>query len=60
MSEYQWIDDCFRIEKSRWNTWKSFNKNEEIILTSLTEETCINTTRFYLKEKQEEHVNSKL
>jgi hypothetical protein len=60
MNDYEWIDDCFRIEKSSWDTWKSFTKNEEIILTSLTKETCVDTTRFYLKRKQDNYMDIKL
>ena len=53
MTEYQWIDDCFRVEESRLKTWRSFNKDGGAIVTSLTEELCINVTRFYLKGKQD-------
>lgn len=47
------IDDCFTVKKSRFGTWKSFDKNDKEIITSLTEELCISATRFYLKGKQE-------
>lgn len=53
MTEYQWIDDCFRVEESRRKTWNSFNKDGEGIVTSLTEEQCINATRFILKGRQD-------
>jgi hypothetical protein len=53
MSEYEWIDDCFRVEEKRWGTWSSYDKEEKEIITSLTKEQCILATRFYLKGKQE-------
>jgi hypothetical protein len=48
-----WIDDAFRVEKCRWGTWVSFDKVENKLVTSPTEELCIEATRFYLKGKQE-------
>ncbi len=53
MSEYEWIDDCFRVEEKRWGTWSSYDKDGKEIITSLTKEQCILATRFYLKGKQE-------
>lgn len=53
MEEYTWIDDCFRVEQKRWGTWDSFNKDGKCIISSLTEEECINATRWYLKALQE-------
>jgi len=53
MEEYTWIDDCFRVEQKKWGTWDSYNKEGKCIVTSLTEEQCINATRFYLKGIQE-------
>lgn len=53
MTEHQWIDDCFRVEESCRKTWRSFNKEGEGIVTSLTEELCINATRFILKGMQD-------
>jgi hypothetical protein len=53
MSEYEWIDDCFRVEEKRWGTWSSYDKEEKELITSLTKEQCILATRFYLKGKQE-------
>jgi hypothetical protein len=47
------IDDSFRVEKSRWGTWKSYTKEGNPIITSLTEESCIDATRSYLKWQQE-------
>ncbi len=59
IAEIQWIDDEFRVEESRWKTWKSFNKNGDALITSLTQESCINATRFYLKGKQDGFEDSK-
>jgi len=47
------IDDSFRVEKSRWGTWKSYTIEGDSIITSLTEQSCINATRSYLKWKQD-------
>lgn len=47
------IDDCFYVEEQRWKTWKSFDKDGKPLITSLTSETCIAATRFYLKGLQE-------
>jgi hypothetical protein len=51
------IDDCFYIEEKRWGTWQSHYLDGTGIVTSLTEEECIRSTRFYLKNKQEDIVN---
>lgn len=53
MNDYEWIDDTFRVEKKRFGTWSSYDKEGKGIITTLTEEHCINTTRWYLKSKQE-------
>ncbi len=53
MSNYEWIDDCFRIEKKKWGTWASFDKDGNEIITSLHEENCISATRWYIQAKQE-------
>jgi hypothetical protein len=53
MNEIEWIDDCFRVEQKKWGTWGSFDKEGKGIITSLTEQQCINATRAYLKMKQE-------
>ena len=47
------IDGCFTVDKARWGTWRSFDKEGKEILTSLTEEQCIAATRWYLKARQE-------
>ena len=53
MNEYEWIDDCFRVEEKRWGTWDSYDKEGKCIVTSLTKEHCVSATRFMLKGKQE-------
>jgi hypothetical protein len=51
--EKKLIDDCFYVELKKWGTWVSFNQEDKCLITSLTEESCINATRFYLKGLQE-------
>jgi len=51
------IDDAFFIEEKKWGTWDSYDKNGKLIITSLTEESCIVSTRYYLKLKQENRLN---
>ncbi len=53
MTEKKLIDDAFYVEQSNWKTWKSYDKDGNSLVTSFTEESCINSTRFYLKGKQE-------
>ena len=53
MDEKKLIDDCFYIEKARWGVYHSYNKEEKRLITSLTEEGCINATRYYMKGLQE-------
>ncbi len=47
------IDDCFYIEHKKWGTWDSKDKEGKSLITSLTRESCIDATRFYLKGLQE-------
>jgi hypothetical protein len=53
MSEKNLIDDAFYVEYKKWGTWDSIDKEGKCIVTSLTEESCIAATRFYLKGKQD-------
>jgi hypothetical protein len=53
MTEHNWIDDAFYVEKKRWGTYQSYDKNGKELVTSLSEEQCISATRFYLKGRQE-------
>jgi hypothetical protein len=50
---HELIDDSFYVIESRWKTWKSFDKEDKPLITSLTEEDCVRATRFYLKGCQE-------
>jgi hypothetical protein len=50
-------DDAFYVEQSNWKTWKSYDKDRNALVTSLTQETCIAATRYYLKLKQEGSLN---
>ncbi len=47
------IDDAFYIKQQRWGTWDSYDKDDKPLITSLTEQSCIEATRFYLKGRQE-------
>lgn len=51
--EKKLIDESFYLEQTPWKTWKSYDKEGNPLITSLTEDICINATRFYLKGKQE-------
>jgi hypothetical protein len=53
MTDYNWIDDCFRVEEKKYGTWDSYDKEGKGIITALTEEECIRATRFYLKGQQD-------
>ena len=51
--EITWIDDAFRVEETRWKTWRSYTKEGKELVTALSEDQCISGTRFYLKGLQE-------
>lgn len=51
------IDDFFYVEKKKWGTWDSYDKDGKCIITSLTEENCVSATRFLLKLRQENRLN---
>jgi len=53
IAEHEWIDDTFRVEETRWKTWRSFTKDGKEVITSLQRDTCIDATRFYIKGRQE-------
>jgi hypothetical protein len=53
MTEATMIDDCFFIKTQRWGTFISVHKDGTSLITSFTEDQCINATRWYLKTKQE-------
>lgn len=43
----QLIDDCFYVKHQRFGTWNSYDKDGKCLITSLTEEECVKTTRFW-------------
>ena len=47
------IDGCFTVDRHRWGTWQSYDRDGKGLITSLTEEICIKATRWYLKAKQD-------
>ena len=51
--EKKLYDDCFYVEQKRWGTWQSHYPDGKGIITSLTEEECVRSTRWYSKAKQE-------
>lgn len=51
--EKKLIDDCFYVEHKSYGLWDSTDKEGKGLITSLTEEACVNATRFYLKGVQE-------
>jgi len=53
IAEVDWIDDTFRVEETRWKTWRSYTKEGKELITSLNKELCISSTRWYLKGLQE-------
>jgi hypothetical protein len=53
MSEKKLIDDAFYVEEKSYGLWYSTDKEDKGIITSLTEESCISATRFFLKGLQE-------
>jgi hypothetical protein len=53
MSEFNWIDDAFRVYKTKYGVWHSCTKENKELITALTEDQCINATRFYLKGLQD-------
>ena len=52
--EKQLIDECFYL-KQKYGVWVSHNKEDRSLVTSLTEENCIFSTRSYLKGLQEQN-----
>jgi hypothetical protein len=46
-------DNCFYIQKKRWGTYQSYYPDGKGIITALTEEEVLKSTRWYLKKLQE-------
>lgn len=55
--EQTFYDDAFCVKQKKWGTWSSYDKEGNAIITTLTEENCIISTRQYLKWKQENSLN---
>lgn len=53
ISEVDWIDDIFRVYKTKYGLYHSATKDGRELITSLTAEQCVTGTRFYLKGEQE-------
>lgn len=53
MPETTLIDDAFWIKKQRWGTFVSVGADDKEIITALSEEGCLEATRWYLKCLQE-------
>ena len=47
------IDNAFTVDEASWDTWRSYDHEGKGLITSLTEEACVNATRSYLKWQQE-------
>ena len=47
------IDNAFTVDKAKWGTFRSYDHEGKALVTSPTEEACVNATRCYLKWKQE-------
>ena len=52
------IDGAFTVDKASWGTWRSYDAEGKGLVTSLTEEACINATRCYLKWQQDDFTES--
>jgi len=53
MNEKKLIDDCFYIQEKKYGLWDSTDLEGNGLVTSLTEDQCIASTRFFLKGRQE-------
>ena len=47
------LDGAFTVDKASWGTWRSYDAEGKGLVTSLTEEACVNATRSYLKWQQD-------
>lgn len=47
------IDETFWVKKQDWGTYVSVNADDLHVVTSLTRESCVAATRWYLKAQQE-------
>ena len=53
ITEYEWIDNCFRVWETRFGLWSSETKEGRKMLTGLTKESVVKMTRWHLKCEQE-------
>jgi hypothetical protein len=49
----QLYDDAFYVREKKYGLWYSTDKDDNGLITSLTEEQCISATRAYCKWVQE-------
>ena len=54
------IDEAFCVEKKRWGTHQSYDKEGKELITSLTEDQCISATRFILRDGRKVSLNPQL
>lgn len=47
------VDDVFWIKRQRWGTYVSVLRDGSHLITALSEEQCLSSTRWYLKAKQD-------
>ena len=43
------IDNCFYVKYKKYGTWCSYDTEDKSLVTSLTEEQCIASTRWFLQ-----------
>jgi hypothetical protein len=53
-------DDAFWVKRQRWGTYVSVGPDDLHIITSLSEELCISSTRWYLKARQDGFTKSEI
>jgi hypothetical protein len=47
------IDGAFTVKKQKWGTFVSYAEDGTELITSLTEESCIAASRWWLKSRQD-------
>lgn len=52
-------DEAFTIHRARFGLYRSVDTEGNGLITSLSEEGCINATRWYLKAKQDGTLDNK-
>jgi len=48
------VDNAFTVDKARWGTFRSFDPEGKALVTSPTEEACVEATRCYLKWRHDQ------